>query len=440
MSADFEYLRTRFGTHDSRPRTVLITLLLTLLGGLPPEARAQAAGQAAAQAPARLKVLLDCERCFADFLREEVDFVEYVRDPADADVHVLVTTSQTGAGGRERTVSLLGAGRFRGTDRAFKALTESGDTEDTERRRLASTLKIGLLAYVAQDGLARTLEIDVAEPGGAPESSARQDDRWNQWVMSVQGSVQTRGEESRRELQFSGRAGADHVTDDWKITTGFEVDYNREDVDLDEDDPLRAIRSERGFDAVVIKSLGEHWSFGTFVGIGASSFENIALRVRGGAAVEYNLFPYSAYTRRQLRMNYVIGPYRARYREETLFGRTVETLAQQEASITLDRREPWGSLRSEFQVSTFLPDWSKYRLEVDGEVDIRIARGLSLTLEGSASRIRDQLSLPRRGATPEEVLLRLRRLGSGYEFDLEVGLRYTFGSIFSAIVNPRFGQ
>ena len=42
--------------------------------------------------------------------------------------------------------------------------------------------------------------------------------------------------------------------------------------------------------------------------------------------------------------------------------------------------------------------------------------------------------------TDEEVLLRLRRLRSGYEYNLQIGLTYTFGSIFNTIVNPRFGQ
>ena len=71
---------------------------------------------------------------------------------------------------------------------------------------------------------------------------------------------------------------------------------------------------------------------------------------------------------------------------------------------------------------------------------MRLARGLSLSVEGSTSRIRDQLSIPRRGVTPEEVLLRLRRLRSGYEYNLQIGLTYTFGSIFNTIVNPRFGN
>jgi hypothetical protein len=65
---------------------------------------------------------------------------------------------------------------------------------------------------------------------------------------------------------------------------------------------------------------------------------------------------------------------------------------------------------------------------------------VSVSAEARASRIRAQSSLRRRGATPEEILLRLRELQSGYEYDFSLSLTYTFGSIFSSIVNPRFGQ
>jgi hypothetical protein len=90
--------------------------------------------------------------------------------------------------------------------------------------------------------------------------------------------------------------------------------------------------------------------------------------------------------------------------------------------------------------SNFFPGLSTYRVSVEGDATVRIARGFSLSLELSASRIRDQLSLPKRDATPEEVLLRLRQLQSGFETRVEIGLQYQFGSRFASIVNPRFGQ
>jgi hypothetical protein len=137
---------------------------------------------------------------------------------------------------------------------------------------------------------------------------------------------------------------------------------------------------------------------------------------------------------------YSVGAARASYYEETLFGKLSETLVGQELSTTYEQREPWGTLEGRVLASNYFPGFDKHRLEIDGEVDIRIARGFSINLEASASRIRDQLSLPRRDASAEEVLLRLRQLQSGFEARVEFGLEYRFGSQFAAIVNPRFGQ
>jgi hypothetical protein len=393
----------------------------------------------AQDANARLKVYLDCNNCFGDYIREEVDMVEYVRDPAEADVHILVSQSDTGSGGTERAVALIGVGRFKGLDFKSRALSQSGDTEDTQRQRLATAITIGLLNYLASDGVSGGLAVEVeqtAQPGQAGPVT----DPWNFWVMSLQGSIAMAGEESSRQLDLGAEIAADRITDNWKITFGVEIEHRREDFDLDEDEPLRAERSERDFDGLVAKSLNDHWSVGGRASIESSTFENHAIRTFIGPAIEYNLFPYSQYTRRQLRLGYALGPYYARYREETLLFRMSDRMTQQELTLTIDQREPWGSLQAEVDYSTFLPDASLYRIQLEGEINVRLARGLSLELEGSTSRIRDQLSIPRRGVTAEEVLLRLRRLRSGYEYNLQIGLTYTFGSIFNTIVNPRFGN
>ena len=395
---------------------------------------------AAAQVPgAKLKIYLDCDECFGDFLREEVDIVEYVRDPAEADVHVIVTSSDTGSGGTERAVALIGLGRFKGMEFKTRAISESGDTEDTQRQRLATAITIGLLNFLSIDGVKGGLTVEVAQTA-QPGQAGPATDPWNFWVYSLQGSVAAAGEESTRQLDLSAEFGADRITDDWKITVGFEIEQSREDFDLDEEEPLRAERNERDFDALVARSLTDHWSLGGRTSVDSSSFDNIAFRLFVAPAIEYNLFPYSQYTRRQLRFGYAVGPYYARYREETLYFTTSDKMVQQEATVTLDQREPWGSLQAELEFASFIPEPSRYRLQLEGDVNVRLARGLSLSVEGQMARLRDQIYLPRRDATEEEVLLRLRRLLSGYEYSLQIGLTYTFGSIFNTIVNPRFGQ
>jgi hypothetical protein len=389
--------------------------------------------------PSQLKVFLDCQNCFSDFLRNEITFVDFVRDRTEADVHVLVTSIETGSGGREYTAAFIGDRTFKGTDHTLRTLTTQSDPEDIIRRQLATTLRVGLLQYIAKDDVPKALAVSV-ELGSEDRRPAVAGDRWNNWVFSLRGSASFEGEESSREKQIGGSISADRITPDWKITFGSEIDHETEEFDLDEENPVKVRRRERDFEWLAVKALGEHWSMGGTGSIESSTFNNTRLLFDLAPAVEFNVFPYSSYTRRQLRAQYAAGVRHVKYYEETLFGKTSETLPNHELSLTYEQRERWGSLEARTEWSQYLHDLEKSRLELDGELSLRLARGLSVAAEVNASRIRDQLGIPARGATPEEVLLRLRQLQSGYEYRLSMSLTYTFGSIFSSIVNPRFGQ
>src|SRR5215207_8459045 len=96
----------------------------------------------------RVQVFLDCSDCFADFLREETTFVDFVRDRNDADVHVIITSTGTGSGGREYSVGFIGARGHLGRDLTLKAVTGTGDPEDVRRRHVLNALRVGLLQYV----------------------------------------------------------------------------------------------------------------------------------------------------------------------------------------------------------------------------------------------------------------------------------------------------
>lgn len=401
-----------------------------------------AAGVQDRQAPgaARLKVFLDCNNCFADYLREEITFVDFVRDRSEAGLHVIITSTGTAGGGQEYVLALIGQGTRAGRDQTLKAVTGIGDPEDIRRRQLLNALRIGLLQYVAMDGVPQDLEIEVQQRTTAAAPDVPRDDPWNAWVFSVRGSASINGEESNKDREFSTEASADRITPDWKMTFGFELDHETEEFNLDEDDPVKVERRERDFSWLIVKALGQHWSVGARGDIQSSTFDNTKLRIAAAPALEYNFFPYSMYQRRQLRAQYSVGIARQTYHEETLFGKLEETLPAHEFSVIYDQREPWGSVEGEVEWFQYLHDVSKNRLEARGELSWRILRGFSISAQGGASRIRDQITLPSRGATPEEILLELRELQSGYEYDFSLSLTYTFGSIFSSIVNPRFGQ
>jgi hypothetical protein len=420
-------------SHEDGPR----------MPGSPQQAQAPPAPQTPAPAgqARRVRVFLDCQDCFQDYLRDEIRWVDFVRQREDADVHILSSSTSTGGGGREVVMRFVGLGRFQGADHEHRAVTMVADPEEVRRRQILQAVTIGLLDYLSHDGLTTDITVNVrtADPDKAAAAAALRDP-WNFWVFRLEGGASINAEETSRDSQFNLQASADRVTEAWKISLGAEWEEERERFDLDEDEPSEFRTHSRGVSFFIARSMGPHWSFGIQGDVDSSSFGNTRISAGAAPAIEYSVFPYSQYASRQLRMQYEVGPVHARYNEITLFDQLRETRGQHEMSISLEQRQPWGTLDTSFEFSQYLHDRSKYRLEVDGDVTIRLFRGFSLSLEGGASRIRDQLSLPRRNATPEEVLLRLRELQSGYDLRFDINLGYSFGSLFNNIVNPRFGS
>jgi hypothetical protein len=334
----------------------------------------------------------------------------------------------------------VGSGRFAGVTQELRAATPPGEPEDVRRRDILRLVLVGLLGFSARDGLPDDLRVSVAGARDAPPAVMR--DPWNFWVFRIGGEGSLEAEESSREETLEFELTADRVTDRWRISFGAGLETQTEKFNLDEADeePFTVVRRERQAEWFLARALGRHWSFGIDGEAESSTFDNVKFRTETMPAVEFNLFPYEQYASRQLRIEYGIGLQHARYNEVTLFGRLSETRPRHELSVTLDRRETWGTLQSSVEWSQYLHDLARNRLEFFGDVNVRLVRGLSVQIAGQASRIRDQLSLPRRGATPEEVLLRVRELQSGHEISLSVGVTYSFGSIFNNIVNPRFGR
>jgi len=178
---------------------------------------------------------------------------------------------------------------------------------------------------------------------------------------------------------------------------------------------------------------------GGYLSLLSSSFSNIQLSFTPAPAVELNIFPYSESTRRQLRLLYRLGFTQVAYREETIYGKIRESLWQESLTATLELKRKWGTISTSLEGSHYFHDFQKNRLQFSSELSIRIFKGLSFNISGSYSRIRDQLSLPRGGASLEEILLRRKELETTYNYYLSVGISYTFGSTKSQVVNPRFG-
>ena len=99
--------------------------------------------------------------------------------------------------------------------------------------------------------------------------------------------------------------------------------------------------------------------------------------------------------------------------------------------------QPWGELDVSLEGSNYLDDFDQHRLQLFSRMEVRIFRGLSLDIQGSLARVKDQIYEPKENIPDEDILLRRRELGTDYQLSFEIGFNYTFGSVFNNVVNPR---
>jgi hypothetical protein len=388
-----------------------------------------------ASSPAPL-VYVDCDRCDGTHIRQEITFVNHVRDPGLAEVHVLITDQPTGAGGRIYTLDFLGRGRFGDLSNTLTYHSVQSNTLAQERDGVTETLRLGLVGYAARTPVAPHLSVTFSPPEegvGIPVA-----DRWNYWTFELYFG----GNFSREVTQsaWNARYGiyADRVTEEWKIRLRPYFNNNVRAVSREGEDDIRLNQRRHGFDSWVIRSVGDHWGVGLFGNYITNTQDNLRHRYGFTPAVEYSVYPYQEATRRQITLAYQVGLEAAEYYEETIFEQFEENRYVHALNGAVEIQQPWGSISSGLRGTQYLHDADLYRITFNGNVAFRLGRGLSLNVGGNYQRINDQLSLPRGDASLEDILLERRRLATSYRASGSIALSYTFGSIYANVVNPRF--
>ncbi|MFC2168391.1 hypothetical protein ACFLRW_05340 [Acidobacteriota bacterium] len=376
-------------------------------------------------------VFLDCQVYDIGFLKDEIKFVNHVQSLSDADVLVLITKQDAETGGTQYTFSFKGQKDFQGDDDTLKCLATS---EDETQKGLADTLKLGLMRYVGKTPISKEVSIrllDTVKPTDV-------EDKWNFWVFSFSVNSFMNGQSLMKGGDFSGNISASRVTEKMKIRLSARASHNKDVFTFDDTD-IESVRNTQSFSGLVVKSLGDHWSLGAYFEANSSTYGNTQYLISPAPAVEFNLFPYSESTKREFRFLYKFGLRVVKYREETIYEKLSENLWGQSLSAILEVKQKWGNINASLTGSHFFHDFSKNRLRMNASLSLRLIKGLNFNTSGSYSIIHDQLSLPRGGATLDEILLRRTELATTYNYSFSVGLSYTFGSIYSKVVNPRFG-
>jgi hypothetical protein len=406
-------------------RCTLFRLTLALAALCPFVLAAQDAPAPPPGTPPPLRIFLDCPewRCDPDFFRTEFPYADFARDPQDADVHVLVTEVETGGGGSEFTVTTLGRKRFEGQADTLRTYTTADATDDDERKAIAQRLGLSLARYVGYGPAADRFTLRyMAPPSERTAVTQAVRDPWNYWTFRTSLNTFLNGEQSYRSSNFHTSFAASRITQGLKIEADAYTSTNRSEYELDDSTTVTSRSENFGGSLLVAPSLGAHWGWATYLSAERSTYQNKALDLELYAGVEYDIWPYEEVTRRLLTLRAYGGLRHFRYDEETLYGKTEETLASLNLESSLDVTQPWGTVGLNLEASTYLHDLSKNQIELGGEVEVRVVRGLSLEVYGEVASIHDQLYLPAEGASEEEVLLRRRQLATSYSYYTSVGL------------------
>lgn len=405
--------------------------------------------QTPATGPQRLAVFLDCHaNCDFDLIREEISYVDWVRERTAVDIHLLITSQDAGAGGDEYTLAFLGQRTMAGRGDTLRFTTNPTTTDDEERRQLVRMIAAGLAPSVARSGNAALLRITAAETGGGSRPSAAPvNDPWRAWVFEVGLEGGVSGEALYKSRRLNSSIEARRVTEAWKFELEFDYEYEDDRVTDQEFDSVGSVVSSETFrnlqrswvaEQLLVKSLTNHSSAGLLGTLRSDTFRNLSRSLEAGPAIEYNFFPYSQSTRRELVVRYAIGYALNQYVDTTIFDRMRESLPLHVLVLNYRTQATWGSANFRTEHRNYLTDAAKRNTNVNGSIDVRVYKGLEVSMFGSYSWIHDQIALRKGGGTQVDVLLRRRELLTGYSYHAGIGLSYTFGSIFNNIVNPRF--
>ncbi len=369
-------------------------------------------------------------------MRQEVSYVDHVRDQAQANVQLFIYDITNGMGGRSYTLDFKGVGDLESITKELTYDTSNNMTSDMVRKGLVKKIVSGLLPYLLKSGMEDRITYSVSKEEIEDKETKEDDDPWNSWIFEINGQTNLRKESSRRSFDYLIGFETDRITEKWRIRTDLQV--NQANSRFFRDDEEFSSRRERYFGyGSIVRSLSDHWSAGIFGGASYDTYTNLDLAMNITPAIEYNIFPYREVLKREIVFAYKIGFAYNDYIETTIFGEDMESRFQHSMEIQVRFRQQWGSVYSRIRASSFLEDFAKNRVQFYSSLSVRLVKGLSVRFTSNFELIRDQINLPAGSASLEDVLLRQKQIATDFQLRTGVGLSYTFGSAFNNIINTR---
>jgi hypothetical protein len=383
-----------------------------------------------------LKIYLDCEYCDTDYYKQELEYVEFVRDRKFADVHVFFTTQNNATNGDKYTIEFTGNNKYKSINDKLEFSTTGETTTEQRRKIILKNLQIGLFRYWMANGLKDKIVLNIKKENKEKDKK-EEVDSWNKWTFRLSGRGYFNGEESSSSRYLNGSFSIKQVKEKNKFSLNMGLN-NSKSVFTYEDEDIISERKSSYIYSNDIYSISNHLSVGVFANAGNSLFSNKAFYYSIKPGVEYNFFDYKDSEKKAIFLNYKVGSVFNRYYEETVFGETKELLWQHNLTLGALVVQKWGNISGGIEYRSYLHDSALNGFNINLNTNLKVFKGFSIDFWGNYGLSHDQINIKAGGSSIEELLLQQKQLKSGYSYYGGIGISYTFGSIYNTIVNPRF--
>jgi len=396
--------------------------------------------------PSKLKVFLDCRtRCDFNYIRSEINIVDYMLSQDEADVHIMINNQVTGGGGGNTEILFYGQKRYGAMQDTLNYSYPPNQAMSQTRDLMLQYLKLGLAPYLAKGLMASQIEmvtkVDETDLLLMKELSKTPNDPWRYWtqIFGVNGNL--RLEQLYQTLRTSGYFQSTKMTEDLKIR--FRVGAGREVSTykyVSDTGTIKTIVDNSDFNArhFIARGIDNNWTYGYETSYASSTFSNIKGSLYFSTGLERSLFPYSTINNKFVALRYGLDVRDNHYYDTTIFAKKKEVLFGHKMILSLKYNQKWGYLEGGIRYRNYFHDWTLYNVSINSAVNIRLTGALSINVDLYGALVHDQVNLAQGDASQEDVLTRKRQMGSAYNFATWFGVNYRFGSSMNNFVNPRF--
>jgi hypothetical protein len=396
------------------------------------------------QSSQKLKIFLDCNQqwlCDMDFLRKEFSTVDFVRDRALSDVHIISNIQFTGNGGESNTLKFIGQKSLAHKTDTITYFNDVTVVDDTKRRRMLKHLQLGLIPFFIANGSTDLVDITIKSDSSKTKKPLH--DPWNYWQYNIYSSGYFYGDQNQASAQIYNSLSAGRETTKNKFVVELFNNINRTkftyyDSQKDTTEIVKVVNDRQNIFSRYIVKHNEHFGYGLQTGYRRSVFDNIDAQFTLLPQIEYSIHPYSKFNDKRIVLGYSIGPKYFNYKDTTIYLKTKELLFQQSLNIITSYTKPWGNINLGAFWSNYLQDFSKNNFSLGGAITWNIFKGFKFSVGGSFDLIHDQISLPKYNASRDDLLTQRRLIATSYNYNLGIGFTYTFGSIYNSQVHPTF--